>query len=212
MTYSHKELRDMLPWYVNGTLEPGARQELEFQLEQSPQLRDELLWLRVLRSQMQEQKQAQVGSRSDNAGLDTLMALVHAEQSGKVSPIRKRFGEWVAATRRLPITAGFAAALVLSQAVIIGSLMDRPAPDAMEPLSGGTMAAGGQLLQITFKPQATEAQIRTLLSSVQADIVAGPGALGIYTVRVPDKQGEQALQHLRKDMAVVDSATLLQSR
>jgi hypothetical protein len=78
-------------------------------------------------------------------------------------------------------------------------------------LSGGT-AAGGQLLQITFKPLATETQIRALLSSVQGEIVAGPGALGVYAVRVPDRQGAVALAKLRSDSTTVDSVVLLPSR
>lgn len=205
------ELRALLPWYVNGTLEPTARRELEQQLEQSPALRSEIAWLRRVRSQVQESARAELQQRSPDAGLDTLMALVHAEQSGKVTPLRKRMGHWMAATRRLPLSMGIAAAVVLSQAVIIRALLDKPAPDHLGTLSGGTVASG-QTLQITFNPAATESQIRALLSSVQGEIVAGPGALGVYAVRVPDSQGPSALATLRGARTVVDSVTLLPGR
>ena len=208
---SHAELQALLPWYINGSLDAATHREVELQLEQSPALRSELVWLTLVRSHIREQAQAESSLRSEDAGLDSLMALVHGEQSGKVTPLRKNTWAWVAAARRLPLSMGIAAAIVLSQAVIIGALLDKSSGD-LAPMSGGTAVAGGQMLQITFKPQATEGAIRALLSGVQGEIVAGPGALGVYSVRVPDQQGQQALTSLRSDTAVVDSVVLLPSR
>lgn len=205
------ELHTLLPWYVNGTLGVAARRALDREIAQSQALRSEVLWLELVRSQIREQTQAEVGPRSDSAGLDTLMALVHGEQSGTVLPLPSRITRWLEGARRIPLSVGVAAALVLTQAVIIGTLLDQPAQDPLRTLSGGA-AAGGQLLQITFKPMATETQIRTLLSSVQGEIVAGPGALGVYVVRVPDRQGTAALEKLRMDGTTVDSVALLPSR
>jgi hypothetical protein len=206
-----KELHALLPWYVNGTLDLAARRALDHEIGQSPALRSEVAWLRLVRSQIREQAQLGSHPRSESVGLDTLMALVHGEKSGKVLPLPSRITRWVEGARRLPLTMGIAAAVVLTQAVIIGTLLDQPSPDLLRPLSGGT-AADGQLLQITFKPLATETQIRSLLSSVQGEIVAGPGALGVYAVRVPDRQGTVALEKLRSDSTTVDSVVLLPSR
>ncbi|MES2948283.1 MAG: hypothetical protein V4858_07055 [Pseudomonadota bacterium] len=212
MTRNDEELRALLPWYANGTLDTSIRRELEQRLQHAPLLRSELAWLRLVRNQVQESAHADLQHRPEAAGLDTLMALIHAEQSGKVTPLPGRFlGHWLARARQLPLSMGIAAAVVLSQAVIIGTLLDRPAPEQLVPLSGGTVAAG-PMLQVTFKPGATETQIRALLSSVQGDIVAGPGALGVYAVRVPERQGPQALEALRNASAVVDSVTLLPAR
>ncbi len=211
MTPSHSELQALLPWYVNGTLDDATRQHMELALQQSPALRSELLWLTVLRSQVRDVCQAECGQRSADAGLDSLMALIHGEQSGKVTPLRKNSWAWVAAARKLPLSMGIAAAIVLSQAVVSGTLLARTRDD-LAPMSGGTTAVGGQLLQITFKPQATEGDIRALLASVQGDIVAGPGALGVYAVRVPDNQGQQALASLRNNTVVIDSVVLLPGR
>ena len=143
------ELHTLLPWYVNGTLGVAARRALEREIAQSQALRSEVLWLELVRSQIREQTQAEVGPRSDSAGLDTLMALVHGEQSGTVLPLPSRITRWLEGARRIPLSVGVAAALVLTQAVIIGTLLDQPAQDPLRTLSGSA-AAGGQLLQITF--------------------------------------------------------------
>jgi hypothetical protein len=205
------DLHALLPWYVNGTLDIASRRAMDQEIAQSPALRSEVVWLRLVRSQIREQPQADVDQRVNDAGLDTLMALVSAERSGKVVPMPSRITRWVQDARRFHLSVGIAAALVLAQAVIIGTLLDQPAQDPLRALSGGS-ATGGQLLQITFKPQATEAQIRTLLAGVQGEIVAGPGALGVYAVRVPDLQGAAALEKLRNDSTAVDSVVLLPSR
>lgn len=211
MMQSQHELQALLPWYVNGTLDVDTFGYLEVQLEQSSLLQAEVAWLRLLRTQIRDVSCAEVSPRSTSAGLDTLMALIHGEQSGKVAPLRRRFTAWITAARQLPLSMGIAAAVVLSQAVIIGALLDRPALDEVRMLSGGAMASG-QILQVTFKPTATEFQIRAVMSNVQGEIVAGPGALGVYAVRVPERQGQLALEKLRNESSIVDSVALLPSR
>ena len=205
------ELRALLPWYVNGTLDGATRRAVEHQLTHSPLLRSEVVWLRLVRSQIREQTQAEINPRSETAGLETLMALIHGEQSGQVVPLPSRLSRWVTGARRLPVSVGIAAAVVLTQAVIIGALVEQPEHDHLRTLSGAT-TGGGQLLQMTFTPRATETQIRALLAGVQGEIVAGPGALGVYTVRVPERQGVAALERLRSDSITVDSVVLLPSR
>ena len=81
----------------------------------------------------------------------------------------------------------------------------------MHPL-GGAPLARGTLLQVTFVPDATEMQIRTLLARVDARIVEGPGALGVYTVSVPPEQADAALRELESARAVVASAARAPSR
>lgn len=151
-----QELRAVLPWYVNGTLDVDSRRGVEAQTDGSPALQAEIVWLRLLRSQIRDQFRVDIAQRSESAGLDTLMALVHGEQSGKIIPFPRRVARWVAAAHRLPLSMGLAAAVVLSQAVIIGALLDRPDPEQIRALAGGVVG-GGQLLQITFKATATEA-------------------------------------------------------
>lgn len=205
------ELRASLPWYVNGTLDTATRRDLEAQLEASPSLRSELAWLRLVRSQIRDHARLTADHRAADAGLDTLMALIHGEESGKVVPLRTRLLNWVGEPRRLPWSMAIAAAVVLSQAVIIGALLDQPRSDPITSLSGAA-SASGPLLQITFQSTATETQIRAVLSSVRGEIVAGPGALGVYTVRVPDGQGPLALKTLRSASMVVDSVALMPGR
>lgn len=72
-------------------------------------------------------------------------------------------------------------------------------------LSGGEHAQGPQL-QIIFKTNATEANIRQALNSVQARIINGPGALGVYTLALTEETNvNEAIEEL-KNLAFVDEA------
>ena len=205
------QIRELLPWYVNGTLDESRYGQLELHLAQWPHLRAEVAWLTQLRKQLREPLYDRTVQPSASAGLDTLMSRIHAEQSGKVVPLHSKQPGWAAAPRWFPAAMGLAASIILAQAVVLGSLIGQPGRDTLAPLSGGT-APTGTLLQMTFKPSATEARMRQALAAVQGEMVSGPGALGVYTVRVPEGQGPAALQKLQGDRATVESVVLLQGR
>ncbi len=205
------QIRALLPWYVNGTLDESRHGKLESHLVQWPHLRAEVAWLTQLREQVREPLHDHTVQPSASAGLDTLMSRIHAEQSGKVVPLRSEQPARAVTPRWFPAAMGLAASIILVQAVVLGSFIGQPGRDALTPLSGGA-AAAGTLLQMTFKPTATEARMRQALAAVQGEIVSGPGALGVYTVRVPEGQGPAALQKLQGDRATVESVVLLPGR
>ena len=211
MMRSEYELRELLPWYVNGTLDASTRRDLEWHLARLPNLSAEVAWLRKLRSQIRNQLRMDLDQKSASTGLDTVLALIHGERAGKVLPLRSRIAAWADLSRRLPAVMAVAAAVLLAQAVILGSLLTEQDSGQIMPMSGGG-EMNTPLLQLTFKPQATELQIRAALAKVQGQIVAGPGVLGVYVIRVPDNQGASALKQLRNDNLVIESVVLLQTR
>jgi hypothetical protein len=214
MQPAEQALREMLPWHVNGTLDPRQQDGLARELALWPHLRGEIVWLRRLRQQVGEAMGERVAQRADTAGLDTLMSLIHAEQAGKVVALRPRATLRSRALRWMPGAVGLAAAVLLAQSMLLGSLSEQSG-SSLTPLAGNTGtagAAGGALLQVTFKPAVSEAQIRALLVELHAEVVSGPGALGVYTVRVPAGQGRQALQKLQRESARVDSVNLQPER
>ncbi|MCW5623418.1 MAG: hypothetical protein KIT73_01710 [Burkholderiales bacterium] len=190
------EARLLLPWFVNGTLDEAGRHTVEAGLEASATLRAERDWLVALRRDVQ----AETIAAPDDAGLAQLMQRIDGERPANVVslPVAKR-ARWFA-----PVLA-LAASLVLGQAIVIGVLLGER-DEGFRPLSGPTATAGDRI-QIRFQPEATEAQIRTLLLDIDGDIVAGPGALGLYTIRVETGRSGAVLQRLTTRRDVVDSAT-----
>ena len=100
-----------------------------------------------------------------------------------------------------------AAAILIAQTAVIAVLLNQHT-ETLRPLSGPA-AGQGPLLQVQLRPSATEEQVRELLNAADAQIVAGPGALGIYTIRVADADATRALQRLRAADRIVESVSPL---
>ena len=190
----------MLPWHVNHTLEAADEARVQTALASSPRLKAEALWLQSFATLLREEP----ARRSGDQGLATLLARLHAEQSGKVVvlpvlPVRRR--AW-----HKPALA-LAAAVMLAQAGVIVNLLARQDPTGdTRPLAVTPVA--GNLLQITFRHTTTEPQLRAALAQVGGVLVSGPGQLGVYTVRVDGGPVGVALASLLGNPSV-NTATLL---
>jgi len=187
----------MLPWHVNHTLEAADEARVQTALASSPRLKAEALWLQSFATLLREEP----ARRSGDQGLATLLARLHAEQSGKVVvlPVRRR--AW-----HKPALA-LAAAVMLAQAGVIVNLLARQDPTGdTRPLAVTPVA--GNLLQITFRDTTTEPQLRAALARVGGVLVSGPGQLGVYTVRVDGGPVGVALASLLGNPSV-NTATLL---
>lgn len=154
------EIEALLPWYLNGTLAAEERAQVEAYLAERPEAAEELALLQRMRSEVRAQQPGGPGE----LGLRRLLKSVRAERR---EPARWR---WAAAAAVL---------VVLVQSGIIAQLYQRD--EAFRPLSG---PAAGDLYQIRFHPDATEAALRELLLDADAVIVDGPSASGIYRLRL----------------------------
>jgi hypothetical protein len=100
---------------------------------------------------------------------------------------------------------GLGAATAAVVAVSVLPLMTQRGAE-VEPLGAATsgVAAGMTVLQVVFRDEATAAQIRAVLEQAGAEVVGGPGHLGVWRVAVPASQSAAAKQTLRGN-AIVES-------
>ena len=191
---------ELLPWYVNGTLEASDRAYVEQCLAEDPQARAELDWYRSLQSQMRRDA-PQV---PETLGLARTLHLIRGDRP----TLAERVEAWFGALGMRPAWALAGLSLMVLQGGVIHQLL-QSAPDARVELrsTGSPRVDTGQLLRLSFAPQATEADLRLLLVSVQGDLAAGPSATGDYLVRVPPGQAEISLARL-KASPLVRSVTL----
>lgn len=200
MKQSDSDARLLLPWHVNRTLDKSQHAAVDHALEESAELAAEKAWLKSLRQSLKQHGP----TRTNDAGLDVLMARIAGERDGSVRP----FPSAPAVSRPTWRTRGFAiaASIILAQGVLLGMLLlERDEPGNLAPLGGPRVATGGVMLQVVFREQASEAAIRAALLEARGEIVGGPGTLGVYLVRVDNAR---ALELLRKHSGVVESAAL----
>ena len=186
--------QDLLPWYVNGTLGEAERQQLEAAMANNPELKQEMLWLQQFQTSLHQQD---IPAPPGELGWMRLRKEIRKEKTNN----------W----RRWGMGAATAATILFS--VQLGMMMNKPQPD-IQVLSSS--ATGVNLehhwqLQIAFTPEATAADIQQLLSDIDARIIDGPSAIGLYRIAVPESSrfaDQQALQQWLEQQAGVDQAAV----
>lgn len=103
-----------------------------------------------------------------------------------------------------------AAALAMVVALQTTFLMQSPSEDTSETfVTASANDAEIHGLRVIFRDDTTAAELTDLLKSVDGDIVAGPSALGLYTIAFDsDVLRDEALIALEAETGIVESVTL----
>lgn len=185
---------ELAPWHVNGTLAAPEREWVERYVREHPEAAAELRWYESLQTKLKESAPA-IG---EEYGWSRLHARIRAERKVKPTSLSERattfLGNLIFSPR--PALVYAAMALVVVQAGVIGYLLtEQNKPE--DPLSDYRKLATageelGPVLKVSFKAEAQEREIRTLLVSMGGTLVGGPGQLGDYIIRVPAKRIDAA--------------------
>lgn len=157
-----RDIEELLPAYVNGTLAPIDRERVERALAADPLLRQELHFTNLLAERV---RQREVGHSPGALGWQRLRREIAGETTKTKQP------SW-------PLAVAAAAVLV---ALVQGALLwQSPGQQTYEMLGSET----GAQIQLRFVADARAADIGKLLAAEQLEIVSGPGAAGIYRLRL----------------------------
>ena len=201
MTY--QELHELLPFRANETLDGADLAAVEAALAEDAELRAELAALTAIRNTMQAEEITSPG----DFGLARLMRDVEAE-APLAAPAPAAANDNAVPLMCLRIWQ-VAAAVVL--AVGLGFNLPQFGPgsapmDSAEP-AGFTLASGegpSADFIVAFAPEATEAEIRGLLLTNGLEIVAGPSALGLYSLGLIDTDTTDAALAALSSSAIVE--------
>jgi hypothetical protein len=195
--------QELLPFYVNGTLQGEERAWMDRQLAERADARAELEAVRALQAGIVRS----LPEVPDTLGLDRAMGRIRADQPGWFDRVAALLG--LGGGLR-PATALAGLALVAVQAGVILTLVAGPRDEdagAGMRAPGATAVQDGPLLKVNFTPDAKESEIRHLLVSVQGRLAGGPGQLGDYYIAVPAGR-EAALAEQVRRSPIVQGVTL----
>lgn len=191
----HEQTQQLLPWYVNGTLEADEAAMVEAHLAECAECRSDLAAERVLAREVAalpldvEHAWSTLSDRIDAAGPPRRLA-------EPVPFLRRKVAMgWVLGG---PLAA--AAAVAFAVAIVPGAPL--PAGETYRALGSASMAAPGNAL-VMFKPDARDSDLRAALTKAGARIVDGPTASGAYVVRIAPASRAQALDGLRATPQIV---------
>ncbi len=205
----HQEAWELVPWYVNGTLEGLELERFAAHLERCPLCQAEVDANRELAVAVREVAELPL---SPVAGFERLMARIDAAGTESAEPAPPRSpaaarGWWRATPRAARWALALQAAALL--ALVIGLALARPPAPGPAARPGGpfvtlstpahpvALAPERAELRLVVAPTTPEARLRQLLAAVGGEIVAGPSPAGAYTVAVAAEDRDVALFRLR---------------
>lgn len=186
---------ELLPWFVNETLSTEDRHTVEQHIESCPQCQQEITLLQKMRTHMKEIRTESPGE----FGLNRLLSSVRNDRALTESPQHpptQRGQNWLAIAASLII-------FIQAGLLIDTWYISKP----MVPLSGPQ--EDGIVLQVSFAPTTTEAQIREVITAVHGRFIDGPSSLGIYRIRLDDTENssrarvDRTIQLLRKKTEII---------
>ena len=173
------DIEALLPFYVNGSLDPEDRAKVEAELLNNSELTGEVEALTKLRETMQ---QLEFGTSPGQFGLARLLRDI--DRNEEKAPSK-------------PVFSWSIAVAAVAALVTLGAswMYDRYGP-SIDQASGDTQ----KRLTVAFQPDATQAEVSNLLIDLELEIVEGPTAIGLYKL-VPEKGREQnALSELAMEL------------
>jgi hypothetical protein len=211
---SLQKIRHLWPGYLNKSLSTDDQAFMDNWMHHHgpahPEFQDELNWVALTRAQL---KQA-TPIVNPEAGWHELLARIEAEPRPQSAARKATTGGWLQqmlSWLTTPALTTSMAALLVAQSVAVWMLW--PGADDSVRLMSSTRAdpaasataAHTITLQVTYKEQATVAQVRESLAAVQGHIDQGPSALGVWRVQVaamPEAQLTSLVTTLQSQAAV----------
>ncbi|MEM6781239.1 MAG: hypothetical protein AAF569_05200 [Pseudomonadota bacterium] len=193
-----QDVHELLPFYVNGSLEGEEKALVEKAIKDNPSLENEIKFLEKLRGKVQTQE---FENSPGELGLKRLQKSI-AEEKLKNDPIARAQSKITREQNWGWRAAAIAACLLLMlQTVVIFPIWQNA---DLTAAGGPAVHAEGRIVNVTFAPDAQEENIRNLLLAIEASIVDGPSALGVYQLSIP-KEFEAAIEKLEAHKNLIES-------
>ena len=199
---SADSVEDLLPWYVNGTLSSEDHARVNQALAEDSELSLEVTFLSEVAGAMRA-----THLRYDEiAGRAELIRRART-RGGLVERFRRAWPSGFANILTL-VEPKFAVALlvIVIQGAVLGQLMlneGRTKFSEVRAWPSAVATTAATVYRITFRPDASEQDIRTLLVSAGARIIGGPTQLGDYYLVLSGSE-ESAKATLLQSSELVD--------
>jgi hypothetical protein len=189
----HQAVWESLPWYVNGTLGGPELEHVDRHVKSCVACRAELKYLRELGGILHTAEELPLAPAQ---GLSAVMARIDASESREAPRTEtpwliQRMRIWLEPFRMASPAIRVALVAQIAAIVLLLGVVARPTAEAPPAIyrtlsdPATSQVDLGARLHVVFAPQTPAERIHELLGSVQGEIIAGPTALGVYTVATP---------------------------
>ncbi len=205
----HQSAQELLPWFLNGTLDADESAQVEQHLHTCAACRSELQCLRELQLAYVQDHFTPAAEAALNRLLPQLQPTAPAASrpgfglralAGAGAPAGL-FPGWI----RIALAAQFGVIFALGWAVL---QPDRTASQFHVLSQAGAPAHARGDVAIVFDPAAPQREVERILRRADARVVDGPTASNSFVLAVPDGQLQSALNALRSEPLVTLAAPL----
>jgi hypothetical protein len=188
----HDEVQELLPWFVNGTLEADEAERVEAHLAGCAECRGELAAERQLAEGIAN---LPVDVESSWEGLQQRLDAEAVVRVQAAPPVWRKPVPLVWALAA-PVAAAAAVALFF-----VNIPLQTPAEPQYRALGSSNTLQSANLI-VQFEPNTRVHDMQLALSSSDARLVDGPTETGAYLLRVDPSRRELALKRLRDNDAI----------
>jgi anti-sigma factor RsiW len=189
----HHEVWEMLPWYVNGTLDDRERASVQAHLMTCAACQAELVRCHDLAAAVRTAADGWEPSAEHFARvlarLDPTTASA-TPRRGWWDTVRAQYERYGAMLHRTPPLIRWTLVTQSAFTLVFAGMLVWQAPWASERFYRTLSSSSDQTAQkrvqihVVFAEDITEKEVRALLTEVRGTIVAGPSPFGVYTVAV----------------------------
>jgi len=197
---AHRKADEVLPWFVNGSLEDDERTTVEQHLRECARCRREVELL----------KQLQWVCTPEDSAQDATPAYLRLRQrigdGGGLGALKGRLRMLQHPWSCVPPWARWTIAVQLAGILVLGAMLLRPFGDSSVLYhtlgAAATHASRDGAVVVMFVPDVNESESRRILRAAGARPIDGPTQSNAYVVEVPDQRREAILELLRAEPAV----------
>jgi anti-sigma factor RsiW len=186
----HLAAADLLPWYVNGTLQPAEAALVERHLGSCLACKQDIEGLKALQAWYNEER-----ARCESLRSVTERAPTPPERQLLGTALQHSTG-WRARLQWWQVLLFAQSALI---ALLIVAFIVKQEPHYYHTLSSArSPVEQGAAIVVVFDAKVEEGRIRALLQSLHAHIIDGPTQEGAYSLRVAEGDAARVIAQLRQ--------------
>jgi len=200
------ELRNMAPFYVQGTLSGEEKEAFEKGLSKYPQLQDDVdtyseigSFYREIEEEITPPSGQAFTAIMENISLKQFQP---AQQDTFVASLRQ-IKEWFSQIFSVP-KLGWGLAVVQCALIIFLLLPNRQDTHYNTLSSSQNVTTGQKTIQLVFDETTTEREIRRIMDTINGEITGGPSTEGMYQISLPQNSNvESTVKNLRKNKKII---------
>jgi hypothetical protein len=207
----HQQIQLLLPWYMNQSLQPEERQQVESHIRQCLLCRRELVSLRKLAEAVTELSDLEVAAETSFANLRLKLPARASDKVPSTSPTKASgLTGLVKLSRQSDVQFAMVATLLLVLLPLTLHTLQTNTADSYYTLSEAKPElATGKQLRVVFAKSLSSTEVAAILATIHGQRIDEPNSVGAFTVRLdsvdsPKLEDAIALLRSRSDVLLAE--------